>query len=52
MNALSVPLDDQSIAVVLDLVNPIFAGRDRGSATRDAGLERRVSHGAKVGRPN
>ena len=43
-NALPVPLDDQSIAIVFDLVEPIFPGRNRGAPARDAGFERRITH--------
>ena len=39
-NALPVPLDDQSIAIVLDLVEPIFTGRHRCGAGRETRLKR------------
>ena len=43
-NSLPVPLDDQSIAIVLDLVEPIFPGRNRGAPGRDAGFELSLTH--------
>ena len=39
-NALAVALNDQAIAVVLDLVNPFRPVRNLGAAGRNAGLER------------
>ena len=36
-HALALALDDQAVAVVLDLVKPIRAGRDLSAAGRDAG---------------
>jgi hypothetical protein len=38
-------LDDQAIAVVLDLVQPIRPGRNHGFAGRKARLERNFGHG-------
>ena len=44
-HAFAVALDDQAIAVVLDLVNPFPPVRDFGPARRDAGLKRNCTHG-------
>jgi hypothetical protein len=43
-HALALALDDQPVAVVLDLVDPVRTGRDRRSAGRDAGLEESFGH--------
>ena len=45
-NALSVPLDDQSIAIMFDLVDPIVPDRNRGAPDRDAGFKRSLTHAA------
>jgi hypothetical protein len=49
-DALAVPLDDQSIAIMLDLVNPIVPCRNRGAPDRDAGFERSLTD-ADLNRP-
>jgi hypothetical protein len=45
-NALPVLLDDQSIAIMLDLMDPIAPGRNRGAPGRHARFERSLMHGA------
>ena len=45
-HALAVALDDQAVAVVLDLVDPFRAVRNLGRAGWNAGFEYR--HGAKI----
>jgi len=42
-------LNDQAIAVVLDLVDPVFRVRHLGARRRDAGFEGGSTHGAKIG---
>ena len=48
-HALAVALDDQAVAVVLDLVKPVGAVRNLSSARRDAGFKRRFTHAGKIG---
>ena len=48
-HALAVALDDQAVAVVFDLVQPVVTGGDLGPTGRDAGLENVLTHGAKIG---
>jgi hypothetical protein len=43
-HALAITLDDQPIAVVLDLVKPLGAVRHLDPATRDAGFKRGFQH--------
>jgi hypothetical protein len=43
--ALALALDDQAIAVVLDLMEPLRPGGNLGSARRDARRERSFLHG-------
>ena len=45
-HALAIALDDQAVAVVLDLVNPFRAVGDGLSRRRDAGFEGGFRHGA------
>src|SRR4029079_1141334 len=47
-HALAVALNDQPIAVVFDLVDPVGAGRHLCSRSRNAGLERRLTHAGKI----
>jgi hypothetical protein len=39
-NALAVPLNDQAVAILLDLMEPIRASRNIGSAGRDTRQKR------------
>ena len=48
-HALALALDDQAIAVMLDFVDPIRPGRNLGSACRDAGFERNITHRPDIG---
>src|SRR5450631_3237386 len=48
-DALAIALHDQAIAVVLDLMNPVRAGRYLGGARRNAGFEPAVGHAKKIG---
>jgi hypothetical protein len=43
-HGLALPLNDQPVAIVLDLVQPIGAGWNLGASRGDAGVERRFSH--------
>ena len=43
-------LNDQAIAVMLDLVQPVGTGRDLGAARREARLELGLTHAGKIDR--
>jgi len=43
-HALTLALHDQTVAVVLDFVQPIGSRRNLGSARRDAGFKGNVTH--------
>jgi len=43
-HGLAVPLNDQAVAVVLNLVKPLWPVGDLGPARRHAGVEGRFSH--------
>ena len=47
-HALALALDDQAVAVVLDLVDPLRPVRDLGAAGRNAGLEQ-ITHPGMIG---
>jgi hypothetical protein len=47
--ALAVPLNDEAVTVVFDLVDPVRARGNLGPAARQAGLERIVTHGRDIG---
>jgi hypothetical protein len=47
-DALALALDDEPITVMLDLVKPIWAGRDFGPARRNARFERWFTHLDKI----
>ena len=48
-HALALALDDQAVAVVLDLVKPVRPGRNFGSSRWNARLIRRFEHASKIG---
>ena len=44
-HGLALPLNDQAVAVVLDLMKPLWPVGNLGPARRNAGVEGRFSHG-------
>lgn len=48
-NALAVPLNDQAVAILLDLMEPIRASRNIGSAGRDTRQKLKLTHDAQIG---
>jgi len=49
LQPLALALNDQVIAVLPDLMEPIRSGGDLGTARRDARLERNFGHAVKIG---
>src|SRR4051812_28242258 len=50
-DALALPLNDQAVAIMFDLVKPVGPGRDPGAARGDAGQELSCEHG-RIDRPS